>query len=84
MEEQARVESRYELGRLEDELNAAKEAQDLEKVSRISGVIEYIRSSFTDYDAQGKRIPLRVWPLGGENTVDEVCGLEGRCRATAA
>lgn len=83
-EEQARVESRYELGRLEEELNAAKEAKDDDEASRILALIEYIRSFFADYDARGNRITLRAWPLGDENTVDEVCGLEGRCRAEAA
>lgn len=83
-EEQARVESRYELGRLEGELDAAKKAQDDQEVSRILAVIEAIRASFVDYDAEGNRIPLRAWPLGDENTFDEVWNLDGRRKDEAA
>lgn len=83
LEAQAKVESRYKLGRLEGELSAAEEAQDAEAIARISGVIEHIRSSFIDYDAQGNLIPLRAWPLGDDGTIDEVWSLEGRVAAAA-
>lgn len=58
--ERARIASRHQLGRLEGELDAAKEAQDNQEVLRISAVIEAIRASFVDYDAEGNQTPLRA------------------------
>lgn len=84
-EEQARVESRYELGRLEGELEDAEASGDEVEADRIWALMHYIRSRFPiDYDEGGNRIPLRAWPLGDEKTVDEVWNLDGRREAEAA
>ena len=63
-EEQARLASRYELGRLETELCEALSESDEAAAHLIEAKILWIRAHFPrDFDATGRKIPLRAWPI---------------------